>query len=81
MAVTVTSPQGQTLHSRCRSSVEGFPKAVQRKPLAKSSATKSMIVTAGLIIMFWADYLDDGDLPAFLKSRLILFFCLGQEVL
>lgn len=31
--------------------------------------------------MFWAYYLDDGDLPAFLKSSLILVFCFRQQIL
>lgn len=81
VVVSAALPQGQTLRSRCRSSVEVYPEAGQRRPSAESGTTKSTTVTARLIIMFWADYLDNGDLPAFLKSRLILLFGFRQKVL
>lgn len=81
MVVMAALPQGQTLRSRCRFSVEVYPEAAQRHPLTQSRATKSTAVTAGFIIVFCADYLDDGDLPAFLKSRLILLFRFRQKVL
>lgn len=44
MVVMVALPQGQTLRSRCRFSVEVYPEAVQRHPLSESGTTKSTAV-------------------------------------
>lgn len=82
MGVTGALPQGQTPHSRCRFSVEVYPEAVTKShPLTENRTTKGTAVTARFMITLRAHYLDDGDLPAFLKSSLILVFCFRQQVL